>query len=269
MFFVIIFAKANIFENMTINERFKIIADTLYSGNKRAFSIAIGISPSVIENVMGTRKGNPSYEVLQKVCANANINPSWLFVGEGEILKPDFVNNYDDDLTTVPVVDIYAAAGGGYLNTDYPEKTGEIKLPAGMLSSRRGNYYCGQVKGDSMYPTLSDGDHIIFRVLPLGDWERIIDNKVYLVIDRSGAAYVKRVRNRLREESRIICISDNKDSRPSEFDITAEDIGNIYQVECRISNNMSNLGDYSYQLNALQEEVGVIKAELDKIKKLK
>ncbi|MDR1258397.1 MAG: hypothetical protein LBK65_03825 [Tannerellaceae bacterium] len=254
---------------MTINEKFKIIADTLYSGNKRAFSIAIGISPSVIENVMGTRKGNPSYEVLQKICANANINPGWLLAGEGEMLKPDFVNNYDDDLTTVPVVDIYAVAGGGYLNTDYPEQTGEIKLPAGMLSSRRGNYYCGMVKGDSMYPTLSDKDHIIFRVLPLGDWERITDNKVYLVIDRFGAAYVKRVRSRLQKENRIVCISDNKDSRPSKFDIMGEDIGNIYQVECRISNNMSNLGDYSDQLSALQEEVGVIKAELDKIKKLK
>jgi hypothetical protein len=92
---------------------------------------------------------------------------------------------------------------------------------------------------------------------------------VYLVIDRFGAAYVKRVRNRLREESRIICISDNKDFNPSEFDMMGEDIGNIYQVECRISNNMSNLGDYGYQLSALQEEVGVIKAELDKIKKLK
>lgn len=70
---------------MTINERFKEIIKTLYNGNKRAFSMKIGVSPTVIENVVGVRNGNPSYEVLHKVCANANINPTWLILEIGDM----------------------------------------------------------------------------------------------------------------------------------------------------------------------------------------
>ena len=55
---------------MTINERMNHIIKELYGGNKRAFANAIGVSATVIENVVGTRQGKPSYDVLEKVCAN-------------------------------------------------------------------------------------------------------------------------------------------------------------------------------------------------------
>jgi hypothetical protein len=74
---------------MTINDRFKEIIRQLYNGNKRAFSFRIGVSPTVIENVVGVRNGNPSYEVIHKVCANANINPTWLILEKGEMLMDE------------------------------------------------------------------------------------------------------------------------------------------------------------------------------------
>lgn len=72
---------------MTINERFQAIIDSLFSGNKSAFAKVVGVSPTVIENVVGIRKGNPSFEVLNKICANANISEAWILSGEGEMLK--------------------------------------------------------------------------------------------------------------------------------------------------------------------------------------
>ena len=42
---------------MTINERFEAIIQVLFAGNKRAFALHVGISPTVVENVVGTRKG--------------------------------------------------------------------------------------------------------------------------------------------------------------------------------------------------------------------
>ena len=42
---------------MTINERMNHIIKELYGGNKRAFANAIGVSATVIENVVGTRQG--------------------------------------------------------------------------------------------------------------------------------------------------------------------------------------------------------------------
>lgn len=76
---------------MTINEKFKQIIALLYGGNKRSFANTVGVSPTVIENVVGTRQGKPSFDVLEKVCANANINPTWLLTGEGDMLRPSAV----------------------------------------------------------------------------------------------------------------------------------------------------------------------------------
>lgn len=71
---------------MSINKRMNHIIKELYSGNKRAFANKIGVSATVIENVVGTRQGKPSYDVLEKICVNANISAEWLLTGTGEIL---------------------------------------------------------------------------------------------------------------------------------------------------------------------------------------
>ena len=75
---------------MTVNERFETIIRVLFGGNKRAFALHVGISPTVVENVVGTRKGKPSFDVLEKVCANANISAEWLLPGKGEMLMDMF-----------------------------------------------------------------------------------------------------------------------------------------------------------------------------------
>lgn len=73
---------------MTINERFDKVIKELYKGNKRAFAITVGVAPTVIENIVGTRKGNPSFEVLYKTLyANANISAEWLILEIGEMIK--------------------------------------------------------------------------------------------------------------------------------------------------------------------------------------
>ena len=92
---------------MTINERMNHIIKELYGGNKRAFANAIGVSATVIENVVGTRQGKPSYDVLEKVCANANISAEWLLMERGEMLynsthiliDSPFIENKGFDIT--------------------------------------------------------------------------------------------------------------------------------------------------------------------------
>lgn len=69
---------------MTINERFNKIIKVLFGGNKSAFASAIGVTPSVIDNIVGKRQGNPSFEVLEKVSALAEINLDWLIADRGE-----------------------------------------------------------------------------------------------------------------------------------------------------------------------------------------
>lgn len=89
---------------MTINERFEWIIKILFHGNKRAFAKTVGISPTVVENVVGARKGKPSYDVLWKVCANANISAEWLFFGEESDPAMDMFNIRKELEITAPYV---------------------------------------------------------------------------------------------------------------------------------------------------------------------
>lgn len=90
---------------MTINERFDWIIKVLFQGNKRAFAKTVGISPTVVENVVGSRQGKPSYDVLLKVCSNANISAEWLFFGEATDLAVDMFNIRKDLEITAPYID--------------------------------------------------------------------------------------------------------------------------------------------------------------------
>jgi len=69
---------------MSINDRFGKIIRTLYGGNKSAFASAIGVAPSVVENIVGKRQGKPSFDVVEKVCAIAEVNTTWLITGRGD-----------------------------------------------------------------------------------------------------------------------------------------------------------------------------------------
>lgn len=69
---------------MTINERFGKIIRALYGGNKSAFATAVGIAPSVVDNIVGKRQGKPSFEVIEKVSALAEVNVEWLVTGRGD-----------------------------------------------------------------------------------------------------------------------------------------------------------------------------------------
>ena len=69
---------------MSINERFGKIIRALYGGNKSAFATAVGIAPSVVDNIVGKRQGKPSFEVIEKVSALAEVNITWLITGRGE-----------------------------------------------------------------------------------------------------------------------------------------------------------------------------------------
>jgi transcriptional regulator with XRE-family HTH domain len=89
---------------MTVNERFKNIINELYFNNKRSFANAIGVNPTVIENIVGKRGGNPSFEVVQKVLsANANISADWLIMGTGSMLRDEKIEEIKELL--IPIVD--------------------------------------------------------------------------------------------------------------------------------------------------------------------
>ena len=162
---------------MSINERFDKIIKDLYNGNKKAFAQKVGVSPTVIENVVGSRKGNPSYQVLEKICANANISAEWLLTGRGEMVCTDqnlqngsaqvqnsFILKTDRavDMQQVPLYELDATAGlVALFGTSKQIPVSHIVIPD--LPPVDGAIY---VRGDSMYPLLKSGDIVLYKEIP-------------------------------------------------------------------------------------------------------
>ena len=97
---------------MSINERFSQIITALFNGNKSAFASAIGVTPSVVDNIVGKRQGKPSFDVVEKVSALAEININWLITGKGDMLKGSgVVVEPSKDGTGIPLIPVEAMAG--------------------------------------------------------------------------------------------------------------------------------------------------------------
>lgn len=71
-----------------ISDRIEALITHFCKGNKSLFAQQIGVTPSVIGNITGERKGNPSFEVIQKVLdAFASVNPDWFILDRGPMLR--------------------------------------------------------------------------------------------------------------------------------------------------------------------------------------
>lgn len=137
---------------------------------------------------------------------------------------------------SVPVVDIEAAAGGGAINSDYFDEADVMRLPASMLPRTSAKRLCISVSGESMEPTIYDGTRIVVRLLDRSEWARIRSGEVYVVTDRDGNSYVKRLRNNLETSGRLILTSDNPNQRKyTQLPLMEDEISNIWTVELVIS----------------------------------
>lgn len=237
----------------------------------------LGISKSTLSNWYS--RNSIDYDLVFSKCEH--INKDWLISGKGSTAKSeeaiqevpekiksnvipiDFARSVET--IDIPIVEIYAAAGYGAFNSDYVEQSGSITLPASMV--KRGKHYCVRIEGHSMSPTIQDSDYVIVRLLDPYDWKDMPDEHVYLVVDREGAAYMKRVKNRF-EKGFIVCTSDSieKNVYPS-FNLQADHIANIFHAEWHLSAKMQNINETYYsRLKMLEDDMSEVKEYLKRIK---
>ncbi len=169
--------------------------------------------------------------------------------------------------TIIPIVDISAAAGAGALNPDYYTQTDSIVLPPHMV--KKGLHHCIRVKGQSMSPTLQDGGYIITRLLNPSDWIRIKDGYIYVVTNRDGETFIKRLKNRLKEHGFLVCTSDNPEKATfPNFNIMEDEIHNVWAVEWYLSAKMPNIHETYYsKLQHLEEDMENMKTTMQTILK--
>lgn len=245
--------------------------------SKYRFYKDIGLSNGYLD-----KEGSVGSDICEKISYQyKDLSLEWLITGEGSMLKSeklaleapekaksnviavDFAGSVDT--VDIQIVDIYAAAGHGAFNSDHFEQLGTITLPANMV--KRGTHYCVRIKGSSMAPTIQDSDYVIVRLLDPSEWECMPDEHVYLVVDRDGAAYMKRVKNRFNKGF-IVCTSDSieKNVYPN-FNLDADEVFNIFHAEWHLSAKMQNINETYYsRLKMLEDDMSEVKEYLKRIK---
>lgn len=111
-----------------------------------------GVTVSQMERELGFSKGSiskidahkPSIDKVAKICDYLNVSPMYLLMGdEADVDDFDDAKRYTEAINAMPPTEIAVAAGNGRINEEY-ENTSE--------------YSTVRICGDSMYPSLHDGD---------------------------------------------------------------------------------------------------------------
>lgn len=135
--------------------------------SKKNFADAIGVSPGNVSDWFNRPNARPSIDALRKISETFNVNLNWLVTGEGPMY------NNVPARTPEPLIriDVEASIAAGpplevILDPDEPKE--QLYIPASLLSLPP-PYYAFRVEGDSMSPTLEEGDYVILS----RDWREI------------------------------------------------------------------------------------------------
>lgn len=175
---------------------------------------------------------------------------------------------FKQDLNTIPIIDIEAAAGIGTYNNRHIDVSGYLTVPVNSLQRSDARYFAIRTRGHSMSPTIFDKDYLIIRYLERSEWQSLRDEYVYVVVDKDGKSYVKRIKDRL-SKGFIVCMSDNLDKgNYPNFTLEESEIVNLFYAELKISPYLPNLNSTYYdRMKSLEDRVDELvawRSRLDK-----
>jgi phage repressor protein C with HTH and peptisase S24 domain len=254
-------------KNTTFQERLLMFIEHL--GLKpTSFEAEMGFSNGSIGKVLNGNRSVSSDRLETIVYKYPSLDIDWLLTGRGKMIKSysSFTEQslmvsepaltYDKSGNEmIPIADIKAAAGNGYINEQVLRNTDFVQLPANLVKS--GKHMCVRIKGNSMSPTLQDGGFVIIRLLEKSEWTNLVSDRVYIVSDTEGMTYLKRVRNRFTSGGFIVLTSDNPDKATyPNFNLQQNELVSIWYVEWYLSAKLPNIHDQFYsRLERLENSI--------------
>ena len=225
-----------------VNQRFRNVFETLENKNlikgKSDLAKNLGTYNHVVNSILkGDR--NITVDQLHKLFEIYGVDANYMF-GLGDAMFADSPHNgglpsrsLDErsfagrlNITLVP-----NRAMAGYA-LEHQDDRFLADLPKFSIPHLDGNLIAFEITGDSMYPTITNGDIVVCEPLERGDPLR--DNNVYVVV--TDVVVAKRIQQ-IRDEqavNQLRLISDNSSVyKPYEVDL--EDIRQILKVKCRLT----------------------------------
>ena len=172
--------------------------------SQRALAARIGVSSSSLSQ-WASGRFRPSDEAIAALCEFFSVTPAWLLYGDGN--APEGQSIVMSDTVAIPQLDVSGSCGFGDTVEEFVSLVRMIRVSLSFL-----RIYCPGAnnhalhiipcRGDSMEPTLSDGDTVIVDA----SQTRPTSEGVYAVV-LNGCVFVKRIQF-LQDSYRLL--SDNK-----------------------------------------------------------
>lgn len=232
--------------NSIVTDRFIKCHDKLREDGKirssRQFALALDYLPQSLSEILKGRR-DVTIELLRKAIEEYDFNPVYIFTGEGTMfMGKESAGRSFRMLTVVTdkenderIVHVPVPAQAGYAGEQLDPVLFK-ELPTYSLPDYKykvGTHRSFDVSGDSMEPTLFEGDKVVCSFLEPGLWESALkDNYVYVIVTR-GDVVVKRVFNKIKEHRCVELQSDNDFYHP--YIVPFGDIREIWYVRAKIS----------------------------------
>ncbi|MFT4763607.1 MAG: phage repressor protein C with HTH and peptisase S24 domain [Oleispira sp.] len=201
--------------------RFQLVVDQLAKGNKKHFAEITGKSASHIYKIC-RGMSRPSMAYLQELYGEYKVDLTWLLTGEHSegaqvtgILK-------DSDLVFAPMFDVQASAGMG--SEVVAEDVEDYFAFNKTFLSRQLNVSGDElvfvtISGDSMLPTLHDGDRVLVDMS-----QKLVNHEgLYLLQSESGL-----MAKRLSENKGVLrVVSDNPEYESRTIEASAREANPI------------------------------------------
>ena len=202
--------------------------------SSRQFAIELDYLPQSLSEILKGRR-DVTIEVIRKAVEIYKINPIFIFSGEGPlILKDEDMNKSFRVLTIVTdendserIVHVPIPAHASYVSTLDDSKFIE-NLPSFTLPDYKykvGTHRCFDVIGDSMEPTLFEGDKVVCSFIEPALWETAVkDSYVYVLVTKDDIL-VRRAYNQISANKQLELRSDN-----TYYDNYISQISNIQEI---------------------------------------
>lgn len=214
--------------------------------SSRQFALSLDYLPQSLSEILKGRR-NVTVELTRKLVEHYKICPKFLYTGQGKILptqedeaKKDVLvvvadHNNNERIVHVPYA-AQAGYGGQLTDPEYISELPTFTLPDQYFQS--GTFRSFDVSGDSMEPTLFEGERVVCSFTEKDAWKHSIkSNHVYVVITQDDIV-VKRVENKLQENGCFILNSDNEYYPPRI--VPGDEVLELWSIKLKISHFMSS-----------------------------
>ncbi|MFK7806528.1 MAG: helix-turn-helix transcriptional regulator [Saprospiraceae bacterium] len=255
--------------NNIVSQRFIKCLEQLKEQNRvrssRQFAVQLDYLPQSLSEINKGRR-DVTIELIRKAVEHFQFNPIYIYTGEGDYFLSEneqqsfrvlsIVSNAEEDEKIVHVpVPAQSSYPGELANPKFIQELPTFSLPD--YKYKTGTHRSFDVSGDSMEPTLFEGDKVICNYLDPQLWESgIKDNYVYVLVSRSDVM-IRRIKNNINTDNSLLVQSDNTFYEPYAMPIA--DLKEVWYVRAKISPFLPspmNIQNYvREEVQALKENV--------------